>query len=150
MIVNFFSPTKEDFKERKNAYIDKLEMLCRNSPISDKNLGAWIRAYHFNLPVYIYLAVFFTSKTMADIALFGVLFILLSFIYLRGCWLSLLERRICTDDVNIVDAWIEWIGIKPHYDDKTLLNKQRYKATFIIGGIWLSAVLITYYLRFYH
>jgi hypothetical protein len=138
-----------DIKNRKKKLIDKLEKWCNESKISNKNIGAWVRAYHFNAPIYMLFFVLYGPKWLADIGLFNLLIIILMFIYLRSCWLSLLEKRICSDDVNIVDLWIELFGYKVHYDNKIKLNEQRYRATYIIASIYLVILLGSYYNRFF-
>lgn len=148
MICKLLFPDKDEFKDRKNTFVNILEKYCRILPISDKNLGTWIRAVHFNQPIYMLFFIIFGPKWMADIGLLGVFITLILFIYLRGCWLSHLEKRICDDDINIVDAWLEFSGITIDYNDKALLNQQRYTATFIIGGTWLFVVFFCYYYRF--
>ena len=39
------------------------ESRCKNFNVSDKNLGVWIRAYHFNLPLYIYFSILLCNKS---------------------------------------------------------------------------------------
>lgn len=148
MLPNLVSPTKTILKERKKSFIDMCESRCRNFNVSNKNLGVWIRAYHFNLPLYIYFAILLCNKSIATISLIHAFIIIFLFIYLDGCWLSMLEKRICDDDINIVDFWIEWSGTKIAYHDEKILRKQRLKATMIIGSSWLFLTLLTYYLRF--
>ena len=148
MLTELLFPDKSEFKDRKNAFVSRLEKYCRTLPISDKNLGTWIRAIHFNQPIYMLFFIIFGPKWLADIGLLAVFITLILFIYLRGCWLSHLEKRICDDDINIVDAWLEFSGIIIDYNDRALLNQQRYKATFIIGSIWLFLIFFCYYYRF--
>ena len=148
MFFNFLFPNKDKFIDRKNSFINRLENYCRSVSISEKNLGTWIRAIHFNLPIYMLLFIMFGPKWIANLGLIGVFITISLFIYLRGCWLSHLEKRICADDINIVDAWLELSGITIDYNDRALLNQQRYKATFLIGGTWLFTVFFLYYYRF--
>lgn len=141
-----------DLQSRKTKFIDKLEKLVKKLPISEKNLGAWIRAFHFNLPIYMLLLIFFGPKYMALVGLTGVIICLFIFIYLQCCWLSLLEKRICSDDVNIVDAWIEAITFKRidyNSTNKKDLCKIRFKATMIIGSIYIFISFFVYYNRFH-
>lgn len=148
MLNNLINPSYNELKERKKSFIDMCETHCRDFKVSDKNLGVWIRAYHFNLPLYIYFAILLCNKYIATISLIYALIIIILFVYLDGCWLSMLEKRICQDDINIVDFWIEWSGTEIAYHDINQLRKQRLKATMIIGSSWLFLTLLTYYLRF--
>jgi len=137
---------------RKTKFIDKWEAFVRKLPISEKNLGAWIRAFHFNLPIYMLFLVCFGPKEIALLGLLGVFGCLSIFIYLQSCWLSLLEKRICADDVNIVDAWIEVVSLKRidySPSNKKNLFKQRFKATMIIGISYIFVILFIYYNRFH-
>ena len=148
MISKLLFPNKDEFKDRKNSFIDKLEKYCRSISISDKNLGSWISAVHFNLPFYTLFFIMFGPKWIADLSLIGVFITISLFIYLRGCCLSHLEKRICADDINIVDAWLELSGITIDYNDRALLNQQRYKATFLIARKYLFIIFVLYYYRF--
>ena len=148
MLNKLLYPSNNELKKRKKSFIDMCETHCRDFNVSEKNLGVWIRAYHFNLPLYIYFSILLCNKYIASISLVCAFIIIILFIYLGGCWLSMLEKRICHDDVNIVDFWIEWSGTKIAYGNDKLLRKQRFKATMMIGSSWLFLTLLTYYLRF--
>ena len=152
MLPNLVSPTKTILKERKKSFIDMCESRCKNFNVSDKNLGVWIRAYHFNLPLYIYFAILLCNKSIATISLIHAFIIIFLFIYLDGCWLSMLEKRICDDDINSALMIFGLNGRVPklHIMTKKILRKQRLKATMIIGSSWLFLTLLTYYLKFLH
>lgn len=132
----------------KKYIIDTFEKWSNNSKISNKNIGSWIRSIHFTSPFFLLFFVIFGPRWIANIGITILIIIISSFIYFRCCLLSLLEKRICNDDINIVDAWLEMFGFKIFYHNKHKLNKQRYLGTFIIGIIYIVTILSIYYYRF--
>ena len=148
MLIKFLFPNKEEFKERKIAFVDMLEKICKTVPVSERNIGAWIRVIHFSQPAFILFTLLFGPRWLANLGFIGSIVTMLLFIYLRGCWLSHLEKRICADDINIVDIWIELYGIKIDYSDRALLNRQRYTISIIVGSLWFITAISIYYYRF--
>ena len=80
MLDKLINPSNNELKERKKSFIDMCENHCRDFKVSDKNLGVWIRAYHFNLPLYIYFAILLCNKYIATISLIYALIIIILFI----------------------------------------------------------------------
>ena len=147
-LQKIFSPGREEFRARRNKFIDYIEMLCRKTHLSDKNLGTWIRAIHINLPAYLMFGIIFTPQWLATICFITVIVIFLAFIYLKGCWLSLLEKRICNDDINVMDAPLELTGYTLDYEDSITLNMLRYKFSLFGLTIYMPLILGIYYYRF--
>ncbi len=125
----------------RKKFIDILEQICNIIPISNKNLGAWIRAYHFNAPMYMMVFCIIGPQWLATISIINMIATLIMFIILNGCWLTLLEKRICADDINIVDAWIEFFGCE-------ITHKMRMTFTYIIATICLTIMGVSYWWRF--
>ena len=145
---NFYNPEKETFTEKKDNIIDYLEKICRKIPLSETNLGIWMRAFHINLPIYLLFGVIFTPRWLASICIIIAIIIIVPFIYFKGCWLSLLEKRICKNDFNVVDAFIELSGTEINYNDKLLLYTKRYKTTLLVFSIYIPTIFGIYYYRF--
>lgn len=130
-----------DARYVRKEFIDRMEELCLSTGISKNNIGAWIRAYHFNAPVYMMGLCVFAPQWLAGISIFNMLVTIAMFFALNGCWLTLLEKRLCDEDVNIVDAWIEFFGDE-------ISHKKRMQYTYIIGAVCISIMLLVYRWRF--
>ena len=130
-----------EVKHVRKGFIDILEKACDLFPVSNKNMGAWIRAYHFNAPMYMMVFCVLGPQWLATICIVNMILTLIMFIALNGCWLTLLEKRICGDDINIVDAWIEFFG-------KDITHKNRMTFTYIIAASCLVIMLTAYWWRF--
>ena len=109
--------------------IKKLALnICSKIPISNKIIGLWIRSYHYTLPAYIFLTICLGPIYLVKICYFFLLIIILLFIYYRGCWLSIIEKELCEDDMNIAD-WL--IQICKH----DVNNETRYRISYIYFSV---------------
>ena len=148
MLIKFLFPNKEEFKERKIAFVDFVIDTCKRIPLSDKIIGEWIRAFHWTSPFGLLYIILHGPYYLATISLICSIFILLLFIYFRGCFLSKAEKILCKDEINISDILIELHGIKIDYTDKQLLSKQRYELSIYCLSCWSIIIFSIYYYRF--
>ena len=100
-----------------------------------------IKACHFTFP-YLTLIVFLSTPIwIGIITLFMVLFFLLMYIYLKGCFVSHLEYKLNKKNfINIVDPYLILI-------DYPINNESRYIGTFIIGLFYFSLIILILYIR---
>ena len=133
---------KENYLSKKDIikiivkYLDSIN-------ISNEILGIWIRVFHFVSPLAGLIILLFHHKILAKLYLVFLLICFTMFIYLNGCLLSSVEKKLCENDINIVDIFIELI-----YKNKEKLNEKRYNLTIIIGFIYIFISLLVYYIRF--
>lgn len=118
-----------------------MKIILNKLPATNKNIGAWVRSYHYSSPIFLFVFALLGSKTLAMVSIFLMAIALLSYILLNGCWLSILEKNLCDDDVNIMDLWIELSG-----NEITKENRKKY--TYLIGFICMTSILYVYYYRF--
>ena len=132
---------KDNVKIRRKKIKELALKVCNKIPISNKILGSWIRSYHYTLPAYIFLTICFGPKFLVKLCYFFLLIIILLFIYFRGCWLSIIEKELCEDNMNIAD-WLIQIC-------KLDINKEnRYKISYIYFSMYLTTLIIITYYRF--
>ena len=132
-------------KNTKNKIIDILELLCKQTGISNYSLGVIIRSYHFGMPCAFLFIVLFCSKFMAFIAVIKYSLILISYILFQGCFISMLENRLCDDKFNIVDPFLEFHNVNINYNTRKIVTI--YIAvcyTLIFYGIYYFRFIFNY------
>lgn len=133
--------TNDFVKIRRKEIKDLALKLCNKIPISNKILGSWIRSYHYSLPAYIFLTICIGPLYLVKICFLFLLIIILLFIYFRGCWLSIIEKELCNDDMNIAD----WLIQICKYD---VNKKNRYKISYLYFSLYLLSAITVTYMRF--
>lgn len=133
------SPSRPKGKLRRA--LDQAIRRCNNSKISNKNIGAYIRSFHFSVPIGMLLSVLYGPKWSALLGCVFTVVVFSLFINVKFCYLSLLEKKLCEDDINIVDPWIEMFNQK-------VSKKTRIAFTYKIGITYSLTMLILYYIRF--
>lgn len=128
----------------KNRLIDFQINFIDYFNINHKLIGHWIRAFHYNSPIYLFIFILLSPKKLCTFfLLFFFAFILSLFIIFKGCWISSLENKLLKDNVNICDIFLDIFNIDINY-------KNRFIITLVIGGIYTYLLLFIYYLRFYY
>ena len=130
-------------KNSKVKIIDILELLCKKTGISNHSLGVMIRSYHFGMPCAFMFTVLLCNHLIAYISVIYYSLILISYIIFQGCFVSMLENRLCNDKFNIVDPFLELNSVDVNYNTRKIVTT--YIAvcyTMIFYGI--------YYFRFYY
>ena len=130
-------------KNSKIKIIDILELLCKKTGISNYSLGVMIRSYHFGMPCAFMFIVLFCNHLIAYISVLNYSLILFSYILFQGCFVSMLENRLCNDKFNIVDPFLEYNNVAINYNSRKIVTT--YIAvcyTLVFYGI--------YYFRFYY
>jgi hypothetical protein len=131
-------------KARRNyvkEFLDKkiLPVLSDNEKLL---IGTWIRSFHFMAPFGIIAVYLFFPKHLVTIGIILMLLITGSFIYFRGCVLSVLEERLLGNDINIVDGLLLLLN-------KEINGKNRYQISMIIAVTFITFNICVYYCRFY-
>ena len=143
------SNTELSIKNLLNNHLSKKELIkliieyLDSINISNDVLGIWIRVFHFVSPFAGLVVLLIHSKLLVHLYLFFLFICFTMFIYLNGCLLSSIEKKLCGNDINIVDIFVELI-----YKNKEDLNRKRYQLTIIIGTIYIFFCLLIYYIRF--
>ena len=128
-------------KKLKNDVTNLFIHILSSTRVSNKNIGAWVRSFHINAPIYLIINILYARKWIVKLNLYFLAGIFMTFLLLRGCWLSMLEKHFCADDINIVDAILELFN-------KEVNRINRMKATIIVGISYVLMCLAIYYYRF--
>ena len=128
-------------KEFIKQCIDWLEDFSGKQRLSRRSVGICMRSLHFNAPLYIILFVTFCPKIIADLTALYFAVILLFFYLFRGCWMTMLETRLCNDDFVIIDPFIEFFGCE-------INPEMRYNFTMVVMLYFLTWFIWIYYYRF--
>jgi len=142
-----YNVSKEDItigKARRNIVkeiLDKkiLPVLSENEKLL---IGTWIRSFHFMAPFGLMAIYLFFPKHLVTIGIIVILLITSSFIYFRGCVLSVLEERLLGNDINIIDGLLLLLN-------KEINGKNRYQISMIIAVTFITFNISVYYCRFY-
>jgi hypothetical protein len=129
--------------EQKVKCIDYLDELCNRTCFSRKSLGYMFRAYHVGTPVAMLIIIFLAPKWLALIAAICLFGVGVCFVIFNGCFLSMLERRLCNDDFTIADPFLEIFNWE-------VTNPNRNKVTYIIVCLYMLVFYSIYYYRFYY
>jgi len=124
-----------------NKKIDYLESLCDKCIFSRKTLGILLRSFHYNFPFFCIGCILFANDIILGIVIILLLFSYMSWIPFNGCFLSMLENRICNDDFNAADPFLELFKL-----EKSKVN--RINISYIIGGSYLVFFIILLIVRY--
>lgn len=118
-------------------------MLCnmRSTGLPDKLSGFLLKSLHFHTPWYFLILFLLLPIKFATIALIPLLASLALFLYLRGCFLSIVEYKLSHDDTNIIDPYIAFC-------DQEINDENRYKYTLGVSGLYFIVVGIILTVRY--
>lgn len=128
-------------KETKKKFINTLVNKCKQSKLSNKSLGILFRCFHLNAPFFILSVVCTAPKIEATFAAIGLLIAALLFTLFKGCFLSMLEQKLCKDNFNIIDPLLEFCDIQ-------INSKNRYIGTYYVISLYFPIFFFIYYYRF--
>ena len=105
-------------------------------------IGHWVRAFHYNSPIYLFIFMCLLPKKICIFMLFFFfLFIFSLFILFRGCWISTLENKLLNDNINICDIFLDTLYIP-------ISGKNRFIFTLFTGAFYTFLLLLIFYFRF--
>ena len=133
--------TTNHIRARREAILAVCESIADASPLSRRVIGLWVRAYHYSLPLFIFLSVSFGSKGLSNFCIVFLAIVLFLYAYFGACFLSLIEKRFCKDDDNISDWLIQTSG-------REISRENRYLVTRCYFFCYLVFLSIVYYFRF--
>ena len=129
-------------KNYKKKFIDYLEKKCNDCKLSNKSIGIMLRGFHISTPFNLLFVLFFGSFHVCIIMSIILLIIYIIFFIFKGCFLSTLEERICSDDFTIADPFLELYDIE-------ITKKNRNYITYWIGGTYIFLFIFIFIIRFY-
>jgi hypothetical protein len=126
----------------KTLFVNNVLYIIDYFHINHILIGHWIRAFHYNSPIYLFIFMCILSKFFCKfMLLFFFIFIIFFFILFKGCWISSLENKLLKDNINICDIFLDFLNIK-------INNKNRFHITLLIGFFYTLLLLFVYYIRF--
>jgi hypothetical protein len=141
MTKEFYVPMKMLFSRdyRKSVISWQLEQL-RRLGLSDKTVGFFIRAAHVHTPVYIILYLMYIGDVWGSVLVIALLFFGFAyFIMFDGCVLSKLEQKLDSEDITIVDPFLELAKFEKN-------NQNRMRLSLGIGvGYVIFCIMIVYH-----
>ena len=127
----------------RNKMVTGMLNYMRGSGLPDKLNGFLLKSLHFHIPWYFLLLFILLPLDMAIYALIPLLISLGFFLYLRGCFLTIVEYKLCHDDTNIIDPYI--IAC-----DEEINNESRYRYTLGVASIYFIIVALILTVRYIH
>ncbi len=128
-------------KEEKTQKIDDLEKWCNTSVMSRKSLGILSRSFHVGTPLMMILTLLMAGQFLATISAICLILVGIMFYRFNGCFLSMLENRLCDDDFTIADPILEAL----HLD---AVNENRLVGTYMVAITFTVVYFTIYYIRF--
>ena len=117
------------------------KIIDKTDPKHTKLLGVWIRSLHFMLPGVCMICAVAGPKWLvkATIDIFAMIVGL--YLYLGGCILTWLEKKLCREDVNIADCLLVVLGHET-------CNNNRNVITLFFFPFYFMFVVLLYCYRF--
>ena len=131
-------------KDEKIKYklVNQLESKCNNSKIRNTTILNLLRALHLTIPIFLLMLAFYVSKKMVIIILLFFILVVSLFYYLDGCFLTLLELKLCkNDNYTVIDIILELLNIE-------LTKKYRTIYTYITIFTLIILLVLIYIYRF--
>ena len=135
--MGFFS---RDYRE---SVIDWQVNSLRSLNLSDNTIGFFLRSLHVHTPIYLIITMVTTTNYILALTVLiclGIAFVF--FVLFDGCVLSKIEQRLDSQDITIVDPYLEIFGV-----EKTKTNRMRISLLFAVGYMILMGAL--FYGRFH-
>jgi len=124
---------------RKSVITWQLEHL-RSIGLSDKTIGFFVRAAHVHAPIYIIIYLMYIGDIWgASFTIVALCFGFVYFILFDGCVLSKLEQALDSEDITIVDPFLEMARF-----EKSNINRMRLSLGLGTGYV-LFCMLIVYH-----
>ena len=135
---------QKDEKDEKFKYklVNYLESKCNNSKIRNTTILNLLRALHLTIPIFLLILAFYVSRKMVIMIIIFFMLVVSLFYYLDGCFLTLLELKLCkNDNYTVIDIILELFNIE-------LTNKYRNQYTYITVFTLIILIVLIYIYRF--
>jgi len=132
---------KSHRKQLRDKLVLGLLNHIRGSGMPDKISGFLLKSLHFHIPWYFLLLFLLLPFDLACYSLVPLLISLSLFLYLRGCFLTIVEFKLGQEDTNIIDPYI--VFCKDEINEET-----RYKYTLGVAAMYFSLVALILITRY--
>jgi len=127
-------------KHIRNRMAEIIVFLIRISGLTDNVGGFLLRSIHLHIPGYFMLLIILLPRYLALAALIPLISAFILFIYLRGCFITIAEKKLCDSDINIIDPFICIAGDKCN-------NFNRYYYTLIVCFVYFVCIFLILRIR---
>ena len=128
-------------KNIRNFIINKSIEFVERQKFDKKTLGLFIRAYHISLPQNTMVMIMLGPQWAAQTTILFVLMTMLNLIFLNGCFLSAIEKKLDNIDVTIMDPILSYYNMEKNH-------KNRMKVSQIVGILFIALSFSIYFYRF--
>lgn len=129
-------------KATKNELIDGLVERFSSGRVSGKNVGFVIRTIHFIAPFAAISTVIHGTHIAVALQLVFMCLVLVAFVVMDGCIVSMIEYKLCKDDILIIDPFLELFGYE-------VTNSNRKNGTYLVSGTCIVCSILVYLFRFW-
>lgn len=136
-----FLTNKQYRKKLRDKLVNFLLNRIREFELPDDMAGFLLRTIHFHIPWYFLFFFTFLPIKLAFFALIPLLIPFIAFFYFNGCFLTIVEYKLCKNDINIIDPYILLCK-----DKVTMEN--RYYYTLGVSISYFSVVGLILYFRY--
>ena len=129
-------------KKIRNMLIEKCLNDLRKTNLPDYTLGFLVKSIHFHTPWYFLILFIFLPKPLALLSVIPLFIAFFTFIYLQGCFLTIVERKLLKDDdkINIIDPYIQLL-------DDDVNETTRFWYTLAIAAFYCIFIVVLLYCR---
>jgi hypothetical protein len=132
---------KRYFKKKIKKLALVIDEKANHCDISKKSIGILFRSMHISAPGIILTMALFAPQIIVLFCGFYLFCVGFFFLLLDGCFLTLIEQRLCNDDFTIIDPTLELYRIE-------INNKNRMFVSYIVGFIYSFMYVFIYFIRF--
>ena len=120
-------------KRLRNILVNFVIDISRLTGLTDYTMGYIIKILHFIAPWHLLFNAITLPSHIAPIIFIPFFFASGLFVLLKGCFLTVVEFKLCKDDYNIVDPYIYLFNQQP-------TKSMRYK--FTLGGMIIHFIAV--------
>jgi len=128
-------------KELRNIVINWNLWYLRLFNMPDNVMGFVVKSIHFHTPGFFFVLYCLLPRKLAVLAIIPLFCCLMAFFYFDGCFLTILEYKLTSQDINIIDPLIYLMKDK-------VTPKNRYIYTIGLTIVYFLIVSVILWLRF--
>ena len=128
-------------KELRNIVINTNLWYLRLFNMPDNVMGFVVKSIHFHTPGFFFVLYCLLPRKLAVLAIIPLFVCLMTFFYFDGCFLTILEYKLTSQDINIIDPLIYLLR-----DEVNPTN--RYIYTIGLTIVYFVIVSVILWLRF--
>jgi hypothetical protein len=129
-------------KAAKKQLIEQIVERINSGRVSGKNIGFLIRTIHFVAPLTVLSTIINGTHVTVVLQILFMILSMIAFFIFDGCIVSMIESRLCKDDILIIDPFLEIAGYE-------VTNRNRKYGTYLIGGSYIISIILIYFYRFW-